>query len=253
LICGGIDLSVGSVVALSAGVIGVAHTSLGLSLPAAALLGIAAGGGIGCVNGILGSYFRLPIFIVTLGMLEAARGLAYLSSDSQTIYIGASIQTLSLPLPGVGVSISFIFALALVVAAQFLLTRTVFGRYIIAIGTNEPAAQVSGIKTEPYIMLVLVISGMLAGVGGLMNAAYLGSSDPNAATGMELAAIAAAVIGGTSLMGGRGSIIGAFIGVLIISVLQNGLAQMGVSEPAKRLVTGAVIILAVLIDHWRAR
>ena len=186
-------------------------------------------------------------------MLEAARGLAYLSSGSQTIYIGASIQTLSLPLPGIGVSVSFIFALVLVVAAQFLLTRTVFGRYIIAIGTNESAAQVSGIRTEPYIMLVLVISGMLAGVGGLMNAAYLGSSDPNAATGMELAAIAAAVIGGTSLMGGRGSIIGAFIGVLIISVLQNGLAQMGVSEPAKRLVTGAVIILAVLIDHWRTR
>ena len=97
-----------------------------------------------------------------------------------------------------------------------------------------------------------MISGLLAGLGGLINAAYLGASDPNAATGLE-PAIAAAVIGGTSLMGGRGSIIGAFIGVLIISVLQNGLAQLGVSEPFKRLITGLVIILAVFLDRWRGR
>ena len=137
--------------------------------------------------------------------------------------------------------------------AQLALTRTAFGRYLIAIGTNETAARISGIRTEPYLALVLVISGTLAGLGGLMNAAYLGASDPNAAIGLELSAIAAAVIGGTSLMGGRGSIIGAFIGVLIISVLQSGLAQLGVSEPFKRLITGLVIILAVVIDRWRGR
>ena len=111
----------------------------------------------------------------------------------------------------------------------------------------------SGFDTCPYRLFVLAVSGALAGLGGVFNAAYLGSADPNAGIGLELSAIAAAVIGGTSLMGGRGSIIGAFAGVLIIAILQNGLAQIGVSEPAKRLITGGVIIIAVLIDSWRAR
>ena len=253
LISGGIDLSVGSIVALSSAVIGVALTVFELPLPVAALIGIAAGGCAVLVNGVLGSYFRLPIFIVTLGMLEAGRGLAYLVTESQTIYIGPSIQVLSLPLLGIGISPAFLIALGLVVVSQLVLTRTVFGRYLIAIGTNEPAAKISGIRTELYLNAVLLISGVLAGLGGLINAAYLGASDPNTATGLELSAIAAAVIGGTSLMGGRGSIIGAFIGVLIISVLQNGLAQLGVSEPFKRLITGLVIILAVFLDRWRGR
>ena len=253
LITGGIDLSVGSVVALSSAVIGIAFTVFELPLLVSGLLGIAAGGCAGLINGVLGAYFRLPIFIVTLGMLEAGRGMAYLVTNSQTVYIGPSIQGLALPISGIGVSASFLTSLALVVLAQLALTRTVFGRYLIAIGTNETAAKISGIRTEPYLTWVLVISGLLAGLGGLMNAAYLGASDPNAAIGLELSAIAAAVIGGTSLMGGRGSIIGAFIGVLIISVLQNGLAQLGVSEPFKRLITGLVIILAVLIDRWRSR
>ena len=253
LITGGIDLSVGSVVALSSAVIGIAFTVFELPLLVSGLLGIAAGGCAGLINGVLGAYFRLPIFIVTLGMLEAGRGIAYLVTNSQTVYIGPSIQGLALPISSIGVSASFLTSLALVVLAQLALTRTVFGRYLIAIGTNETAAKISGIRTEPYLTWVLVISGLLAGLGGLMNAAYLGASDPNAAIGLELSAIAAAVIGGTSLMGGRGSIIGAFIGVLIISVLQNGLAQLGVSEPFKRLITGLVIILAVLIDRWRSR
>ena len=253
LISGGIDLSVGSIVALSSAVIGVALTVFELPLPVAALMGIASGGCAGLVNGVLGSFFRLPIFIVTLGMLEAGRGLAYLVTESQTIYIGPSIQALSMPLLGIGISPAFLIALGLVVVSQLVLTRTVFGRYLIAIGTNELAAKISGIRTELYLNAVLLISGLLAGLGGLINAAYLGASDPNAATGLELSAIAAAVIGGTSLMGGRGSIIGAFIGVLIISVLQNGLAQLGVSEPFKRLITGLVIILAVFLDRWRGR
>jgi ribose transport system permease protein len=253
LITGGIDLSVGSVVALSSAVIGMAFAVFELPLLVSALLGIAAGGCAGLINGVLGAYFRLPIFIVTLGMLEAGRGMAYLVTNSQTVYIGPSIQSLALPISGIGVSVSFLISLTLVVLAQLALTRTVFGRYLIAIGTNETAAKISGIRTEPYLTWVLVISGLLAGLGGLMNAAYLGASDPNAAIGLELSAIAAAVIGGTSLMGGRGSIIGAFIGVLIISVLQNGLAQLGISEPFKRLITGLVIILAVLIDRWRSR
>lgn len=253
LIVAGIDLSVGSVLGLSATVVGVAAVGFDLPIPIACLVGLGAGLACGLVNGLLVSWFSLPSFIVTLGMLEMARGLAYVSSDSQTLYIGASIQKIALPLPVVGVSAALLISVALVVAGQFVLTRTVFGRYLVAIGTNEQAARMSGVDSRPYRLAVLAISGALAGLGGIFNAAYLGSADPNAGIGLELSAIAAAVIGGTSLMGGRGSVLGAFAGVLIIAILQNGLAQIGVAEPTKRLITGAVIVIAVLIDRWRAQ
>jgi ribose transport system permease protein len=204
----------------------------------ACLMGLGTGLICGVVNGLLVAHFSLPSFIVTLGMLEMARGLAYVTTGSQTVYIGSQIQSLALPLPGIGVSAALISAIILVITAQFVLTRTVLGRYLVAIGTNEQAARMSGIDPRPYRLMVLAVSGALAGIAGIFNAAYLGSADPNA---------------GTSLMGGRGSITGAFAGVLIIAVLQNGLAQIGVSEPTKRLITGAVIIIAVLIDRWRAK
>jgi ribose transport system permease protein len=253
LIVGGIDLSVGSVLGFSATVVGIAMISWGLPLPVAFVLGIVTGMLCGSVNGLLVAYLSLPSFIVTLGMLEIARGLAYITTNSQTVYIGASIQKLALPMSGSGVSLALIFALLTVIAGQFILTRTVLGRYIIAIGTNEQAARMSGIDTRPNKLLVMAGSGALAGLGGVFSAAYLGAADPNAGSGLELAAIAAAVIGGTSLMGGRGTIVGAFAGVLIIAVLQNGLAQIGVSEPEKRLITGGVIIIAVFLDSWRIR
>jgi ribose transport system permease protein len=176
-----------------------------------------------------------------------------MTTDSQTLFIGASIQELSLPITGLGISPALIIAISIVVLAHFIVKRTVFGRYIIAIGTNETAARMSGIPIHPYRISVLALSGGLAGLGGLFNAAYLGAADPNAGIGLELSAIAAAVIGGTSLMGGRGSVAGTFTGVLIIAVLQSGLAQMGATEPVKRLITGGVIIAAVLFDYWRLR
>ena len=253
LIVGCIDLSVGSVVGLSSAVAGMAAVVYGLPLPLAFVLGLMTGALCGLVNGCLTSFFALPSFIVTLGMLEIARGLAYLTTGSQTLFIGASIQKLSLPIAGIGVSPALIIALSIVVLVHFLVRNTIFGRYIIAIGTNETAARMSGIQIHPYRISVLAISGFLAGLGGLFNAAYLGAADPNAGIGLELSAIAAAVIGGTSLMGGRGSVAGAFTGVLIIAVLQNGLAQLGATEPVKRLITGGVIIAAVLFDHWRLR
>jgi ABC-type xylose transport system permease subunit len=150
LIVAGIDLSVGSVLGFSATVVGVVAVGLGLPLPIACLVGIAAGLACGLVNGFLVAWFALPSFIVTLGMLEMARGMAYLSSDSQTVYIGAAIQKIALPLPYIGVSAALLISVALVVAGQYVLTRTVFGRYLIAIGTNEKAAQMSGIDSRPY-------------------------------------------------------------------------------------------------------
>ena len=251
LIIGCIDLSVGSVVGLGSAVTGVAVVALGVPLHLALMLGIITGTLCGLVNGCLTSYFALPSFIVTLGMLEMARGLAYMTTNSQTLFIGESIQKLSLPITGLGLSPALIIAVSIVVLVHFIVKRTVFGRYIVAIGTNEAAARISGIPIHPYRISVLAISGGLAGLGGLFNAAYLGAADPNAGIGLELSAIAAAVIGGTSLMGGRGSVTGAFMGVLIIAVLQNGLAQLGVTEPAKRLITGGVIVAAVLFDQWR--
>lgn len=171
LIVAGIDLSVGSVLGFSAAIVGVAVVGWELPLSVACLVGLAAGVFCGSINGVLTSYLSLPSFIVTLGMLEMARGWAYMTTDSQTVYIGAEIQKIALPLPGIGVSGALIFSLVLVVVAQFVLTRTVFGRYVTAIGTNDQAARMSGIDPRPYRLLVFAVSGALAGLGGIFNAA----------------------------------------------------------------------------------
>jgi ribose transport system permease protein len=146
-----------------------------------------------------------------------------------------------------------VLAVLVVVAAQFMLSRAVVGRKMIAVGTNEVATQLAGISTAPVKMFVFTISGGLAGLASLCQTARLGASDPNSGVGLELSAIAAAVIGGTSLNGGKGSVICTFIGVLIIATLEAGLAQVGATEPMKRLVTGAVIVLAVVADSLRKR
>lgn len=251
MMLGDIDLSVGSLSALSGSIIGVSMVKLDLPIPVAIALGVGAVGLVGLLSGWLRSYMGLPSFIVTLGVLEAARGGAFLVSGMQTVYIGPGIQALALPIRGFGVSPALLIGLVAIVFAQFVLTRSVIGRCIVAVGANEAAARISGINTRPYRLWVLAASGLLAGVAGLFNTSYLASADPNAGVGLELSAIAAASIGGTSLSGGRGSILGAFIGVLIIAVLQSGLAQIGASEPVKRLFTGAVIVLAVVFDRWR--
>ena len=253
LILGRIDLSVGSLVALSGCVIGASVTKLGLPIWLSGFLGLLAGALIGFISGWVTTKLSVPAFVVTLGMLEVARGAAYLTSDSQTIFVGQSVQIFALPIPYLSLSYAFFFSIIVVGVTHFALHHSVIGRHIIAIGTNERSAKISGIEISSYIIGVFAFSGGLAGLGGLFNLAYLGSADPNAGFGFELSAIAAAVIGGTSLLGGRGSILGAFVGVVIITVLQNGLAQMGVSEPLKRLITGVVIIIAVILDRTRAK
>ncbi len=252
LLIAGIDLSVGSILALSSAVLGVAMLQMGLGLAPAALLAVAAGLACGAANGALTVGFALPSFIVTLGMLEMARGATYLLTRSQTQYVGARVEVLSEPL-AFGLSAPFLAAVALVVAGQLVLSRTVFGRYAAAIGTNEEAVRLSGIDPRGVKLVVFMISGACAGLAGVVYTARLASSDPNAAVGFELQVIAAVVVGGTSLMGGRASVVGSFLGVLIIAVLGSGLAQAGAQEPTKRLVTGAVIVAAVVVDHFRHR
>lgn len=253
LIIGGIDLSVGSVVALAGSVTGVLLVDQGWSLPAALATAVAVGGLAGFINGVIVVTFRVPSFIVTLGMLEIARGLCYQVADSQTKYLGASVEWLASPIAGLPISPAFLLAVTTVIAGHLLLTRMVLGRKMMAIGTNEEATRLAGIRIAPVKLIVFFLSGALAGVAAICHVARLGASDPNAGLGMELSAIAAAVIGGTSLSGGRGSVLCSFLGVLIIATLEAGLAQVGVSEPIKRLVTGAVIILAVIADGLRKR
>lgn len=252
LIVGGIDLSVGSVLALSGAVLGVCLADGGLSLPVAVAACLVVGLGCGLVNGLVTVRWALPSFIVTLGMFEAARGGAYLLTKSQTKYIGASVERLGDSL-AFGLSFPFLFAVLLVAAAQFVLTGTVFGRYVVAIGANEEAARLSGVGVRTIKVAVFALSGCLSAVAAVMHSARLASADPNAGTGAELNAIAAVVIGGTSLMGGRGSVVSSFFGVLIIAVLGAGLAQVGAQEPTKRLVTGCVIVVAAIFDYYRTR
>ncbi len=251
LIAGGIDLSVGSVMALASAALAIARVEWHVTLPAAIALSLAVGLAAGLANGLVIVRWSVPSFIVTLGMLEVARGCAYLATESRSVFVGAAIGTVGTPLPVVGLSPAFLFAVMVVMAGQVLLSRTVFGRYVVAIGTNREAVRLSGIDPRPVVVSVFALSGLLAGLAGVFHLAYLESADPNSGIGLELSAIAAVVIGGTSLMGGRGSVVSSFLGVLIIAVLQTGLAEIGATEPAKRIVTGAVIVSAVILDAYR--
>jgi len=250
LLVGGIDLSVGSVMALSSASLGLGLTKLGLGLGPAAVLALVVGLLCGSLNGLLTVRLAVPSFIVTLGTLEMTRGLTYLATRSQTLYVGETVERLAAP-AFLGLSAPFLAAVALVAAAQFTLARTVFGRYATAIGTNEEAVRLAGIDPAPVKVAVFALGGLLASVAGIVYTARLGAADPNAGVGFELQAIAAVVVGGTSLLGGRASAVGSFLGVLIIAVLGSGLAQAGAQEPTKRLVTGAVIIAAVVADRLR--
>jgi ribose transport system permease protein len=251
LIAGGIDLSVGSVLALSGAVLGIAMSDWGWPLFPAVVVCLGVGAGCGFLNGLITVRWSIPSFIVTLGMLEVARGAAYRVTDSQTKYIGPRIERIAQPLPGLGVSFAFLAAIVIVLAGHVLLTRTVWGRYVVAVGTNEQAARFSGIGTRTIRLATFVLSGFLAAAGAVFQVSRLSSADPNGGGGMELAAIAAVVIGGTSLIGGQGSVLRSFLGVLIVASLQTGLAQVGTTEPTKRIVTGAIIVMAVIADVHR--
>ena len=245
LIIAGIDLSVGSVLALSAAAAAAAMLQWEWGPWGAAVLGLLVGVVCGTITGGISVAWQLPSFIVSLGMLEAVRGGAYLVTDSRTQYVGDAMGGLATPWLG-GLSASFFIAIVVVIVGQLILSRTVFGRYVVGIGTN-------GVDPRPIRVIVFAAMGFLAALAGLMQSARLEAADPNAGAGMELQVIAAVVIGGTSLMGGRGSVINTFFGVLIIAVLEAGLAQIGASEPSKRIITGVVIVVAVVVDTIRQR
>ena len=251
LVIGGIDLSVGSVLGFGGALLGLAMVDWHWPLWAGAALCLSCGLIAGALNGSVSVLLGIPSFIVTLGMLEIARGLAYLTTRSQTKYIGETVTSPSEPIAGFGISPAFLIAAAVIAAGQIVLSLTVFGRHLIAIGSNQEAARLSGINPVAPKIAVFALLGALTGLGATFYTSRLGSADPNAGLGLELSAIAAVVIGGTSLLGGRGSVVKSFFGVLIIATLEAGLAQVGASEPAKRVITGLVIVIAVIFDAWR--
>jgi ribose transport system permease protein len=257
ILVGGIDLSVGSVIALCAVVSGTIMTSNDLSIGAALVLGILAsvalGGVVGLCNGFITEYWRVPSFIVTLGMLYVARGGAQEFTDAKTVYdLPVELTDFGITTFG-GIPAVFLVALAMVAIAWFVLSRTVFGRLIYAIGNNEEAARLSGHRTRAIKVACFVIAGAAVGIAAVVYMARLGVASPILGQGYELNAIAAVVIGGASLTGGRGSVLGTLLGACLLGVLTNGLLLMGVSDFQRTMITGAVIIVAVILDAYRRR
>lgn len=249
----GLDLSLGSVLGLS----GVVGATVVVKLEWHWLLGVlaclATGALAGAVNGLLVTRARLPAFIVTLGMLGIARGLALVVADGKTIYgldpamlfIGQG-RPWGVPTP----AIVFVVA-ALVTHAVLAWTR--FGRYTLVIGDNESAARAMGVRVERHKLCLYALSGFMAGLAGLVFMTRVNAGDPTAGLGYELTAITAAIIGGTNLFGGRASILGTFIGALIMGVLQNGLNLLAVQSYYQQMAIGAVLILAVWLDQSTRR
>lgn len=252
ILSAGIDLSVGSTVAV-AGVASVLAASTGMPAFLAILVGVAAGAAAGFVNGALSAYLLLAPFIVTLGLMTFLRGLAYTMTEGQPIVDNA------LSFRGIGngyvagIPAPVIVMLLVYLVCWFVLERTRFGRHVYAVGGNPEAARLAGIRVKRVLTSVYVIAGALAGLAGIIFAARVVSAQPTAGTGYELDAIAAVVLGGTSLAGGKGRIIGTLIGSIILGVLTTGLILMNVQFFTQLLIKGIVIILAVAIDSLKQR
>jgi ribose transport system permease protein len=252
ILTGGIDLSVGSILATTA-VIGVI-TSLNPALQwATVLFPVLAGLFMGFVNGVLVAYVKLPPFIATLGTMTTIRGLSYLIPDGTTVinndlnfaWIGNDYLG---PIPWL-----VVIALVIVALAWFLLRKTVLGVRIYAVGGNAQAARLTGIKVGFVLVFVYSMSGLMCGLGGVMTASRLYSASGLLGNGYELDAIAAVILGGTSVVGGIGSVAGTLVGALIMAVLNNGLTLMNISFFWQMVIRGIVIILAVTIDKFRTK
>ena len=244
IITAGIDLSLGSVVAFSGVAVGIA-AGFGMPLPVCILAGVLAGGLCGYVNAFLVTKMTIPPFIATLGLMTDGRAI-YFSDYPQFKLLAQGRLFDVLPYP-----VFYLVIVALI--AMWILKKTVMGRYIYAVGSNETAAHLSGIKVQRVKIFVYALCGLLTGVAGVILASRLNSGQPTVGVGYELEAIAAVVIGGTSLMGGVGTIGGTIIGAFIMSVLKNGLNLMGVSQFWQMVAMGVVVVAAVYLDTLRKR
>jgi len=261
IINGGIDLSVGTVMTLSAVMSGVFITNLGLPIPVGIIGGLLTGSLAGFINGNMISRMKIPPFIATLGMLYIAKGLSLVISDLRPIYFNdtpmfremAMGSVLGNIIPALRVPNAVLILFAAAIFAHVILTRTILGRYTFALGSNEEATRLSGVNVVVWKTAVYTLAGFFSGLGGVLIAARLNSAQPALGAGYELDAIAAVVIGGTSLSGGEGSILGTIIGAFIISTLTNGLRILSVPQEWQIVVTGCIVILAVYLDILRRR
>jgi ribose transport system permease protein len=257
ILLGGIDLSVGSVLALCTIIAGQIITKESLSVGPAVILAVlgslAVGMFFGFFNGFVSERWKIHPFIVTLGTLNIARGAALQISQSRTIFkFPASFNAFG-SVSYVGIPFIFIIAITVVLLGRFILNRTVYGRMIYAIGNNEEAVRLSGHNPSTYKVLAYVLCGAMVGLAAIMYMLRLNIASPILGVGFELRAIAAVVIGGTSMSGGKGSMMGTFLGACIIGVLDNGLLLIGMGDFARQIVTGLIIIFAVIIDTYRAK
>lgn len=256
IITGGIDLSLGTGMALCSVMTGVFITNMGLPVIVGVIGGIVTGVLMGLINGLNIAFLRLPPFIATLAMMMIAGGLALVISGVAPIYFSSSAPdfkqiALGTLIPGLPNAV--LITLVLAIVAYLVLSKTLLGRYTFAIGSNEEATRLSGVNTRRWTIFVYMFAGAFTGIAGVIIASRLDSAQPQIGTGYELQAIAAVIIGGTSLLGGRGSILGTVIGALIMSVLVNGLRIMSIQSEWQNIVVGVVILIAVFFDSLRNR
>jgi ribose transport system permease protein len=253
LISGGVDLSVGSVAALSGVVTSILWLQAGVPLGLATLIGLAACVLVGFINGFLVAVVRINPLITTLASFSIVRGLAFVLSNGQTNQLAnPAFQFLGRG-EVAGIPASLLLMIALFAAAFIVMHYTQFGRNLYAIGGSAEASRLAGIAVRRHLLIVYTLSGFLAGLAGIVIASQLASSAPRAAVGLEFTVIAAVVLGGTSLSGGKGTLIGTLVGVFILRVLDNGLVQTRVSSFYQDVVSGSVLLLAVGFDQIRQK
>lgn len=251
ILLGGIDLSVGSVVALASVVVGFVMVKMGLPIWASLLIGILMGVLVGAINGTLVVKTGVPPFIITLGMMGLARGFALVITKGSTVSgLPESYLKLGQGYWGL-VPYPVIIMLVLAVIVHIVLSRTTFGRRIYFIGSNEDAARLSGINVNRIKILVFTICSTLAAIEAVIETARMSTAQPASGTGYELTAIGAVIIGGASMLGGEGTVLGTILGATLLGLITNGLILLGVSAYWQQVFSGAIIILAVALDTWR--
>ena len=252
IIVGGIDLSPGSAIALLTMLLAMMLKFWGIGFWPSIVLALLGGAAIGVVNGAITAYLRIPAFITTLAGLSAYRGMAFMFNKGSPVFEASDRleplfygQVLGVPLP-------LIYIIVFYGAAHWLMRHTRLGRSLYAVGGNAAAARLSGIDVHRVQLSAFILAGLMAGVAAVLMAARLNSGSPNYGVGLELSAIAAAVIGGASLAGGRGDMIATLFGALTVTIVQNGLNLNGVQTSTQNIVLGAIIVIAVGLDMWRA-